>query len=69
MTGEDLELIAIIETIKAEQQKATDELAKKEQQKETDDEFTKEEAAQRQATIEGVDPRGSLGPRFQREKD
>ena len=67
MAGEDLELIAIIETIKAEQQKATDDLAKQKQQKETDDEFTKEEAALRQAIIEGVDPRGSLGPRFQRD--
>ena len=66
MTGEDDDLIEIMKTIEAEQQKATDELAKKEQQKERNDEFTKEEAALRQATIEGVDPRGSLGPRFQR---
>ena len=43
MAGEDLEVIAIIETIKAEQQKATDDLAKQKQQKETDDEITKEE--------------------------
>ena len=69
MKSEDLELMPIIETIKAEQQKATDELAKKEQQKKTDDEFSKEEAALRQATIEGVDSRGSLGPRFQRDAE
>ena len=62
--GEDLELIAIIETIKAEQQKATDELAKEEQH-----EFSKEEAALQQATIEGLDPRGSLGTRFQRDAE
>ena len=65
--AEDLELIDIMKTIEAEQQKATDDLAKQKQQKETDDEFTKEEAALRQAIIEGVDPRGSLGPRFQRD--
>ena len=68
-TGEDDDLIEIMKTIEAEQQKATDELAKKEQQKETDDEFTKEEAALRQATIEGADPRGSLGPRFHRDAE
>jgi hypothetical protein len=67
--AEDRELIEIIETIKAEQQKATDELAKEEQQKKTDDELSKEEAALQQATIEGVDPRGSLGPRFQRDAE
>ena len=65
--AEELELIDIMKTIEAEQQKATDDLAKQKQQKETDDEFTKEEAALRQAIIEGVDPRGSLGPRFQRD--
>jgi len=64
MKGEDLELIAIIETIKAEQQKATDELAKEEQH-----EFSKEEAALQQATIEGLDPRGPLGTRFQRDAE
>ena len=69
MTGEDDDLIEIVKTIEAEQQKATDELAKKEQQKETNDEFTKQEAALRQATIEGVDPRGSLGVRFQRDAE
>ena len=69
MTGEDDDLIEIVKTIEAEQQKATDELAKKEQQKERNDEFTKEEEALRQATIEGVDPRGSLGPRFQRDAE
>ena len=69
MTGEDDDLIEIMKTIEAEQQKATDELAKKEQQKERNDEFTKEEAALRQATIEGVDPRGSLGTRFQRDAE
>ena len=63
--AEDLELIDIMKTIEAEQQKATDDLAK--QQKETDDEITKEEAALRQAILGGVDPRGSLGPRFQRD--
>ena len=67
--AEDRELIEIIETIKAEQQKATDDLAKEEQQKKTDDELSKEEAALQQATIEGVDPRGSLGPRFQRDAE